>query len=889
MDEKSKQYVFVIYNDRCNIPELFSFNISQYENDVAFEANVMFFIVMKNTLNSILKSKRFPVELIIQFDKDVNGAMEKLSEEMRSVGKTDELSHAFTRVLMIKFIICWIRSHTDAEVADTRGAMLSNFFQYEDQMPDEFWWYRACILYKFAPQGFIPQEDDIRKLIVCAQHIQEATLHKMAIFIFIKDGLETMNYYPATYELLERLEYVYPDIAHYFQGMCAQIRHKYVKNLLQNNDYFDYASFPEEEGVTQQEKSFKLKLTDGRSITTTHERTITLSLSRKKLLRFAAHIYPPSPPIPLFNIPWLHEQDQQIFNAFLREKLQESQICNSEGFWKKEYLHEKFSEVIPIIVGVLLRAEFNPYGYVHEQIDQALRKPEFHEKFIARVQEINNLRKSLSLFPPVEALTLFHESMISNAYGVGNSTLYEIRTILFNAIEIAVEAKKINKEKLTDSQKNEKWFNLAKRIVDFLKMHPSQNLLILTGTPIRSTKGEKYSIHALYCVIKYDPSSQQYQIILTNGGMGHTLHECAESSDPNERIERCYAAFQPFKLTEKSQSLQHYIYRLISLQYTKAVVKEDEQQTDEHGNVISGRNPWTFHELFENIYLKKQNDGSSTWYFHGYQLKKIVGFVRQDFQKSFYDQFFDNCTIHNLKYALKILFNMDELQFGQLVDTSLLGYDDFLTEYLKKSNSLNTGKSVPKSPESGSCGDMAIDKMVSAKGLSIFAPSSPCHSYSKEKVEESEEGNEEDFQQAGDDIDLYYEDDISDVSGNGEVPPLPHPQSAPTSPSSSSSSSSLPNSNGSAPSFSSVLSSSSSFGTIPRPSSNSYAFTTLPLSLRPITKEELLSEGKQLILRIYSGNDCQEELDRLDNKTNNELVCHIDQLRQCLKSPSPKS
>ena len=110
-----------------------------------------------------------------------------------------------------------------------------------------------------------------------------------------------------------------------------------------------------------------------------------------------------------------------------------------------------------------------------------------------------------------------------------------------------------------------------------------------------------------------------------------------------------YVASHPFELTTDSKnSLIEYVAFILSLRYQNV-------QTDDFYNM-----------LYRSVYyfIPPDAKNSNTIYI--------------EMTETFRSQFTGNCTIHNLKHSLKQLFRMDELTFGLLEDTLLLGFDRWI-------------------------------------------------------------------------------------------------------------------------------------------------------------------------------------------------------------------
>jgi hypothetical protein len=138
-----------------------------------------------------------------------------------------------------------------------------------------------------------------------------------------------------------------------------------------------------------------------------------------------------------------------------------------------------------------------------------------------------------------------------------------------------------------------------------------------------------------------------------------------------------------------AEPLQHYLYMLLSLEFRKSHV----EATDKPDTVANRKESAdSYMNLMRNVYLRslpRQGTVAERGFFLGRSDAagyKLVNFFERDDPvgdgSSFVSQISDtgNCTVHNLKKSLQNALDMDEIMFGLLEDTLLMGLDQFITE-----------------------------------------------------------------------------------------------------------------------------------------------------------------------------------------------------------------
>ena len=612
----------------------------------------------------------------------------------------------------------------------------------ETEKNDEMWWYYSVALDKKANINQQFDETLIEKCILCIEKINSEK-HKKAILSFIINTYyPNLSTYPK-YEYLEKLQELVPTFPWNYEGCYNVHRHKYIKKNIKNTDYFNIQDSPLLQICNNSTLDFSITILPSGSIFAQNA-SIPLSISQKLLFQFAAHISPPSPPIFLFNLPNVPENLNREFNTILRRELRTRGLCNSEGFLPETgFALSNFSlddlgnlqKLIGLKVTkireinpqncdyknlyftskeiLLIQQKLNEIAEVSaKNLSNILVKYNFfnQENFRAfcvaynaalsgcglscsmpienifyqlepQYSKLLVIKKQLEGLLPLQALWLFYKCLKPHELGLVPDIVDKIKKSVLSCLEIAYEANKISE--FTHLKKHNSWFELAQAIVkDFIAK--KNNLLIYVGTPIQN--GKNYSAHAIYASIKWLPD-QTVQIIITNGGLGvREFHKLAEHQVRNDRKEYHYAAFEPFELdkTEYKEALEHYIYKLISLQYTDST-SNSSVDTDEDGNII-GTNSHTFLNELRNVYLCSTKESQAEGYFRGRGFKEFKIFKRIDLKETFLSQFTGNCTVHNLKKSLQITFDMNLLTFGLFEDTLVLGLDSIITSFDQNEN-----------------------------------------------------------------------------------------------------------------------------------------------------------------------------------------------------------
>ncbi len=534
------------------------------------------------------------------------------------------------------------------------SAINLNFLQ---EKPHEFSWYTATIIYLLSQEEKEVTHDDLDKLINCMKALPKHRQHKEAIYSWYVALCEYFPGYPDR-DFFKEVDSLMTHKPWNHNGILAQMRHRHIKKILVNPVFFNYqenTSFD-----TEDEKTKKL---------TVKNNTIELKITSKKLQKFSAHIVPPSKPTLWIKIENEKEINLKKFNKRLKVNLRKKGIVNSEGFLNKSCLknHIVFHPIKETIVDTI-NSTIRKFNNKTEQL-KYMNNINF-DAIKKHYTNLVNIQEQLAGFETIDMLALTEQALVKHQYGLPDQILTPVRQAVHGALKIFYLAKKINESKKSDSKKYNDWFKLAETILVDLENNP-RSILIPVGTPIH--KGKSSSDHAIYVVLKYSRVDSTWRVIISNGGSGvKTFHTCIANQDERDRKQYHYAAFKPFTLNAiNKEALQHYLYTILRLEYIQALSDNKGRRKDE---------PLNYDNILANLYLRTNNKNDKEL-FTGYQFKEFANFTRLDLDDCLDAQFTGNCTMHNLKKALTIMFDMDVPTLGLLVDNLMLGCDQLISQH----------------------------------------------------------------------------------------------------------------------------------------------------------------------------------------------------------------
>jgi hypothetical protein len=491
---------------------------------------------------------------------------------------------------------------------------------------DENLWYLSFLIYHSG-------EKDSSKLKLYLDLFQQmkSKNHKKCLAAWILEIYETLNEYPS-FNTLKPLENFLAELNCSLKGFCSQTRTRYIlKNSIENQNYFDFSSL---KLVPEKNNQFTVCIDNFSE---------SVDFYENDLRKFAAHIVPLSRPILNITFNGVTPDQQNSFNYSFEKKMKEMEIMNEEGIFVTSKF--KMEDIQRIVNEILKKFDLK----IEENTD-------FTEKITNEIERINSIRSELAGLTSVRAISIASKCFISRDYGLDKDLSAKIKKMLEECAKINILAKKCEPTK--------NWKKLADELVDSIKKNP-RDVLFQVGTPKKSK--DENSTHAFYVALK-NLDNGIFEIVITNGGTGIEYHEKVENQKNNERELYHYVTSEPFYLKNEIDSLKHYIYRLISLEFQVAPKGE---------NISMG-----YECCMKNVYLLNSS-------FVGHNGSEIKCFKRKKTEKSFFEQITGNCTIHNLKESLQYLYCNDELEVGLLEANMILGFDKLISDLISDLNNKN--------------------------------------------------------------------------------------------------------------------------------------------------------------------------------------------------------
>lgn len=653
-DVECHQKIPDIYHLCVYIPPLFSIGL-----DMQFKQSFAKYIDLANTLES---GKNKGIMVYYSYCKKI---CEFFAQEL--IRKPFDNVIIEIRIFMLIYVMYKYGDKIE-QAAKLKEQLFSKINKHRKlASSEELHWYYAYLLLQ---QPRLTNEE-LLNLIDCARNLIINKSHKKALYAKTIKALELASEYLSA-EVWRQFSEVFSGLEpsgakeRGYLGTFAQARHKYILRTVLNKAYFEIQQLPVKQASL--EKSYCLQIEKE-----------NIWFSAKTLFEFIAHIDVPSLPILQLSIPGKSSVEIEKFNGLLQKRMRSANICNTHGFLRIEQLGAATAisasrqverrQKIRDILSYCLRTSFSEFAALSAEALQKYVETQFDLKTIETVQRqyeaIMEQRRLLSGLTGKLALALFY-----NCMSLGERATTSILDTVLTCFKITEQAKIISDE-MVSTNKHKGWFDMADDLVE-QHLCKGKNLLLAIGTPIKED-GPGYSTHAFYVVIKHIQSTpavdQKFvQIMIINGGGGVARYHTAATFVCKNDIEQYkVVASSPLDLQQEKNKtlLKHYIYKAISLEYVTGINMDDENKD----------NPDTYQNLLDNIYLKNQE-------FTGYQYQSLSGLSKIDLDIYFPCQITGNCTIHNLKYAIKIMFNLDELQFGELLDGIIIGLDRFISTLL---------------------------------------------------------------------------------------------------------------------------------------------------------------------------------------------------------------
>jgi len=694
-------------------PHLFSFQ-KPIVLGSTLRSKINQFETIRYVLNSIASNTRVPAQEILRSENVLFDFLLFLPEN--GLPRSRQQEEHFIRVNLALYVLYNNTSGLPGQ--NLKNICLDraiNGVKALTEKSEEMWWYYACLL-RYQANA----EDDfdiflVQETILCIENIQSRR-HKETLAYFIhQEYYLKLSEYP-NYELLSKVEQLLLGLPYKLDGHCVWLRHQFVLAFIKNKDYFNVQSSSLLNKTTiPVPLDLQFKFSQEKNSILLEKINDKIRVDQYSLFKFCAHLVSPTPPILYIkNEELTNSNTTEEFNIILKKRHRTERFCNGEGFLDIERIKKDFIRFRTITFEelVIFLKHKNIYLFLN-----ALQEQEYREKFDneftldkikPELERLDRQRESLAGFNGIEALFLFYKSLLPHAYGLEQKLLTDIQEVIRGCLEITYQTERANK--LSQGAKHKQWFSIAENIVSSLIASP-RNLLIQVGTPIK--EGEKHSTHAFYVSIKYLKTSNQFQLIITNGGSAvNRFHQISPNQHPKDREEYCYAAFSPFDINTCFKELTNYLYLLISLEYRGSIKEDLENET----------NPDSYLNLLKSVYLReKSNEAGTIESFRGFQYKEFYTFKREDLTETFLSQVTGNCTIHNLKKSLQILFAMDQLIFGLLEDNLALGFDQLISHYIEQTK--NPSAVLTQSPPVQSSAFFSVEGKKLMRNSSIdFLP-----------------------------------------------------------------------------------------------------------------------------------------------------------------------
>jgi hypothetical protein len=419
--------------------------------------------------------------------------------------------------------------------------------------------------------------------------------------------------------------------------------------------------------------------------------------SLNDLLRFSAHIVAPT--LFIFNIESNGDSKSEKLINDLKEHLLQEGYLNSIGYLKKAIF---YNIETPQDSAKKPEVPKSPNKFINSCMNSIKKNiPKDNDLTITTFE--NNLKdivaqsrtsryeivSKLTMFSSISAVslliqTLEHTANIPNnlqrcllAKHCGETIINK----LYDTLLIAKYGLQINATYSLVTDKEQQYYDLALNIVEKnIKLPTFKSMILQSGDPI---KLDKFATnHAFYVLI--DKVGSKFKITIVNGGSNADEDLNFEASESG--LGANWICRQIITADETNASvydfLTHYIYKVISLRYTKSLNDED------------------FKKILGNIYLK-DNEFIG---FNGYKIDNsndntLLQVIPKEQSPSFPSQVVENCTIHNLKQAIKILFNWNEAQFAQFVHDMVIRYNSLLKNHLPHEESINNNLVLGASEE----------------------------------------------------------------------------------------------------------------------------------------------------------------------------------------------
>ncbi|HYF97779.1 MAG TPA: hypothetical protein VD770_02235, partial [Coxiellaceae bacterium] len=387
-------------------------------------------------------------------------------------------------------------------------------------------WYKVAAYYLIVQKKGCFNNALIEALSGCVLHIDGDRLRDGALIILAKI---LVKYKPEEY-IAESVIYSLQDnlknepcLSH-LVAQCGELRQQFVLNNVTNKSFFSHTYSPLLEKSRSDLSLFKtaMEIDKNQSITG-KSLEYNFKFSEFEVLRFVSHFAMLSFPIVKFNFEEGKEEDQQKYNELFNNELREAGFLASNGMlvkarvFKSAGCFDELNSDFEHKVTELVRKYCEKVS--EEKINDLITT------FIKGYKDIERKRARLGRFVPINALACFYSVVSQEAVLTMDSAALELKLAAANYVRdtlaLAMEAKKIIDSKRSNENKQEAWLALAGNIITKIWDHP-RTIVVQVGTPIKPPKD--YSQHAFYVILKYHAATEQFQIIIINGGPGLKFH-----------------------------------------------------------------------------------------------------------------------------------------------------------------------------------------------------------------------------------------------------------------------------------------------------------------------------------------------------------------------------
>lgn len=402
----------------------------------------------------------------------------------------------------------------------------------------------------------------------------------------------------------------------------------------------------------------------------------TIDLSIRRLIKFRAHIVSAGLIEFGLNVQQLDRFGplyQDAFNEFLVEKLTQENYLDSGGYINLDVEYSKQDKANFIYSCIKHTKEFEkeyklPKGF----IDYKFFKKSIEEMLEILLNDRKNARDLMQGFVVKDAVALLFSLQREQCEDLPErykdslfpeETNKALKLALRSVTQISLKIDQLLPEPTKiDPSAYKEIGEISKKLTSSLD--DNRSLIIPSGTPIK--KDEDESKHYFYILIK-NCGERKVKLVIVNGG--DNLENAVDVDRRFVEIDAKMAGNYwlcretcEIDISEPNQRtfIKEYIHRALLLPYTR----------------ISKDDPfYTRKSLMDNINLI--SEAFTGFGFAPTRYKPEILPV-ENRTYSMPSQLFGNCTIFNLQFALRFMFDWNEAQFTQFIHDSYLRFNSFL-------------------------------------------------------------------------------------------------------------------------------------------------------------------------------------------------------------------